>query len=139
MVAISNGHCTVYVLLSGQRQVEKYVEIADKMRGSPLEANVETQRADIVTRFKNTLAAATEVREKMESMASAHRDFQSGVEKAKAWMDDSFEKIRQNSYSSGKNKEDLKVIQARSLLSSCHKANTKDIFSGTVASHSGAN
>ena len=104
-------HKCTNVLYLGQRQVDKYVEIADKMRGSPLEANVETQRADIVTRFENTQSAATEVREKMESMASAHRDFQSGVEKAKSWMDDSFEKIRQNSYSSGKNKEDLKVIQ----------------------------
>ena len=95
--------------LAGQRQVDRYVEIADRVKGSPLEANVETQRTDIVNRFRLTLATSQEVQERMEAMHGAHRDFQVGVEKAKSWMDESWEKIRQNSYSTGKSREELQV------------------------------
>ena len=93
----------------GEKQIDRYVEVADRMRESPLEANVETQRADIVGRFRNTLATANDVKDKMQAMHDAHRDFHVGVEKARAWMDASWEKIRHNSYSTGKSKEELEA------------------------------
>ena len=91
----------------GKEQIQKYVELADKMNDSPLESNVATQKKEIVSKFQSTNNSAIEVLERVQTMHDYHHEFQTQVETARKWMERAWEKIRQNSNSVGKSKDDL--------------------------------
>jgi nesprin-1 len=94
-------------LEQGKDQTQKYVNLADKMNDSPLESNVVTQKKEIVSKFQLAQNTAIEVLERVETMYDYHQEFQLQVETARKWMERAWEKIRQNSSSAGKSREDL--------------------------------
>ena len=94
-------------LEKGKDQIQKYVDLADKMKDSPLESNVLTQKKEIVSKFQLANNVAIEVLERVRTMYDYHQEFQLQVETARKWMESAWEKIRQNSSSAGKSREDL--------------------------------
>ena len=94
-------------LEKGKDQIKRYVDLADKMKDSPLESNVLTQKKEIVSKFQQANNVAIEVLERVQTMYDYHQEFQIQVETARKWMESAWEKIRQNSSSAGKSREDL--------------------------------
>ena len=77
---------------------------------APLTRDRETSVVEfLISRFRVTDVLAQDVAAKMKTMYDNHLEFHVHVEKAKSWMEESWETIRSNSYTSGKSKEELQA------------------------------
>jgi nesprin-1 len=106
-------------LAAGKKDIEKYIEMANKMKNSCLEANVMMQQRDIYSKYQVTCSIGFDILKKIQSIYQHHCEYQDNVNRAKQWMEDAWTTIRKNTVSEGKSKEDLhrQLDNIRHLLS----------------------
>lgn len=106
-------------LADGKRDIEKYIDMANKMRNSCLEANVMMQQRDIYSKYQVTCSIGYDILKKIQAVYQHHFEYQVNVNRAKEWMEEAWNTIRKNTISEGKTKEDLhrQLDNIRQLLS----------------------
>ena len=106
-------------LADAKKDIDKYIEMANKMKNSCLEANVMMQQRDIYSKYQITCNIGFDILKKIQAVYQHHFEYQENVNKAREWMEDAWNAIRKNTVSEGKTKEDLhrQLDNIRSLLS----------------------
>ena len=94
-------------LTKGQADIDKYNEMAEKMKNSCLEANVMTQQKETFAKYQITCNFSADVLKKISSIYDQHYEFEANVAYARKWMDKAWCTIRENTTSEGKSKDDL--------------------------------
>ena len=94
-------------LASGKKDIDRYTEMANKMKNSCLEANVMMQQKDIYSKYQITCSIGFDILKKIQAIYQHHCEYQENVNRAKRWMEDAWNTIRKNTVSEGRSKEDL--------------------------------
>lgn len=106
-------------LANGKKDIDRYTDMANKMKNSCLEANVMMQQKDIYSKYQITCNIGYDILKKIQAIYQHHCEYQDNVNRAKRWMEDAWATIRKNTVSEGKSKEDLhrQLDSIRHLLS----------------------
>ena len=94
-------------MIAGKREIDKYSEMADQMKGTCLEANVSNQLKETMNKYQMTCCLASDILKKCENIYDQHFEFEQNTKKAKNWIEGAWKVIRGNQNSEGKSKEDL--------------------------------
>jgi nesprin-1 len=94
-------------LKKGSEDVEKYSALAAQMKDTCLQANVETQKEEVVARYEAVCKSATEVSQRVTNHYDQHYEFEVNYNAARDWMDLAWGTVRACSTTEGKNKDDL--------------------------------
>ena len=106
-------------LVAGKKEIDKYTEMANHMKGTCLEANVTSQLKDTLNKYESTCALAADILKKCETIFNQHHEFDVNTLKTKEWIDNAWKIIRGNQNSEGRTKEDLhgQLDKLRQLIS----------------------
>ena len=94
-------------LIGGKKDFDKYAAMAQQMKGTCLESNVNTQLKETVNKYQLTCSLASDILKKAEGIHDQHYQHEQNCIKARAWIEEAWKVIRENMSSEGKTKEDL--------------------------------
>ena len=94
-------------LINGKKDFDKYASMAQQMKGTCLESNVNLQLKETTNKYQLTCSLASDILKKAEVIHDQHYQHEQNCINARAWIEEAWKVIRENINSEGKSKEEL--------------------------------
>ena len=105
--AVIEGKATKLKLSKDAPAIENYKKLAAKLENTCLEANVNAQREELLSRYDKISSLANDVLNKITIIYDQHKEFQVNYEAAKSWIENGWSVIRKNTVTEGRSRQDL--------------------------------